>query len=360
MRHGNPVIGRVGRHRSFRIAFAFAVVMVVASSGCAGERFTSSAPPTATTSTPSGDGLDTQSTATSPEVTTVALTIQDPVLGALTFDALAAGDPDLARRGRLVIMLHGFPETDESYRELLPPVAAAGYYAVALSQRGYSPGARPTDIAAYSIVNLVGDVARVADSLGATTFHVVGHDWGGAVAWVLAVLDPARVSSLTALSTPHPDALSAGIANPADPQHQASAYMQTFRASDSQDRMLANGVDGFDALFGPAGGGLPAEKVAQYAQVLATPVALNAALNWYRANPLPLAAPLGPVTVPTLYLWGSNDTAFTRTSTEATAKYVTGPYEFRELPGRSHWLPETASADIVAALLPHLEATTPG
>jgi pimeloyl-ACP methyl ester carboxylesterase len=146
-----------------------------------------------------------------------------PVLGRLRFNALVAGDPQEARQGRLVLFLHGFLETAESFREILPTVARAGYYAVAFSQRGYSPRARPAAVGAYNVINLVGDVGRVAASLGAPTFHIVGHDWGAGVAWVTAALYPKLVTSLTVLSTPDPDAMSAAIADPRSPQHAAFA-----------------------------------------------------------------------------------------------------------------------------------------
>ncbi|MGZ4234275.1 MAG: alpha/beta fold hydrolase, partial [Solirubrobacteraceae bacterium] len=222
------------------------------------------------------------------------LTIRDPVLGRLRFNALVAGDPQKARQGRLVLFLHGFPETAESYREILPTVARAGYYAVAFSQRGYSPRARPAAVDAYNIINLVADVTRVAASLGAPTFHLVGHDWGGGVAWVTAALYPKLVTSLTVLSTPDPDALSAGIAKPRSPQHAASHYITTLRAAGSQNRILANGITGFKALFTLGGGGIPATNVDTYARAMATPAALRAAIDWYRANPFP-TPPLGPI-----------------------------------------------------------------
>ena len=102
----------------------------------------------------------------------------EPELGSLSFDALVAGNPEEARNGRLVLFLHGFPETAESFRKMLPLVVRAGYYAVAYSQRGYSPGARQSAVSAYNILDLVGDVTAIAASLGAPSFHLVGHDWG--------------------------------------------------------------------------------------------------------------------------------------------------------------------------------------
>jgi pimeloyl-ACP methyl ester carboxylesterase len=98
-----------------------------------------------------------------------------PDLGTLTSSA-AAGDPARAGDGRLVLLLHGFPETDESYRAFLPALADAGYYAVAPNQRGYSPGARPDGVDAYAIDHLTSDTLALATALGADRFQLVGHD----------------------------------------------------------------------------------------------------------------------------------------------------------------------------------------
>ena len=288
----------------------------------------------------------------------MTLTIRDPVLGPLHFNALVAGDLRQARRGKLVLFLHGFPETAQSFSRILPMVARAGYYAVAFSQRGYSPGARPHAVDAYNVINLVGDVTRIAASLGAPTFHLVGHDWGGGVAWVTAALYPKLVTSLTVLSTPDPDALSAAIADPRSPQHAASSYIAALRAPGSQNRILAHGVKGFKALFALGGGRLPTTFVDAFARALATPTALGATIDWYRANPFPTPR-IGPIKVPTVYLWGSSDAVFLRSTAQATAADVEGPYTFCVLPGQGHWLPEDAADEIVTTLLPQLARSRP-
>jgi pimeloyl-ACP methyl ester carboxylesterase len=110
----------------------------------------------------------------------------------------AAGPPT----GELVMLLHGFPQTCACWTPLLETLAAAGYRAVAPDQRGYSSTARPTTVTAYRMPELVADVAAIADRLGAATFHLVGHDWGGVVAWRLTGQHPERVATLTAVSTP--------------------------------------------------------------------------------------------------------------------------------------------------------------
>src|SRR5918996_5380175 len=121
-------------------------------------------------------------------------------VGAHTFDALADGPDD----AELVLLLHGFPQTSASWREQIEALAAAVHRAVAPDQRGYSPNARPTDVAAYAMPALVGDVLELADALGAERFHLVGQDWGGAGAWQGGRRHPGRRRSPTGVSTPHP------------------------------------------------------------------------------------------------------------------------------------------------------------
>lgn len=305
-----------------------------------------------------GGSAGPDATATPARTTPAAVTerqvrIQDPDLGTLTFDALAAGDPARAGDGRLVLLLHGFPETDESYRAFLPALADAGYYAVAPNQRGYSPGARPDGVDAYAIDHLTSDTLALATALGADRFQLVGHDWGGGVAWATARAAPDRVATLTVLSTPHLDAMRDAYLDPNGEQSRMSGYMQTFRTPGVENGILANGADSFVRVFA-AGGGLPEREARRYAEVLGTPAALGAALNWYRANPLPAPTALGPITVPTLFVWGREDAALGGTAARATGRYVTGAYRFEVLEGRSHWLPEEAAADVVPLLLAHL------
>jgi pimeloyl-ACP methyl ester carboxylesterase len=148
--------------------------------------------------------------------------LQLPVRG-LVFHALAAGPPT----GELVVLLHGFPQTSACWTRVLATLAGAGYRAVAPDQRGYSPGARPTTIQAYRMSELVADVLAIADRLGAETFHLVGHDLGGVVAWRLAGRHPERVATLAAISTPHPRAFSRALV--AGTQALRSAYIPVFR-----------------------------------------------------------------------------------------------------------------------------------
>lgn len=279
--------------------------------------------------------------------------IRIPV-GDMVFDALAAGPED----GELVLLLHGFPQSSYLYRKQLPVLAAQGFRAVAPDQRGYSPDARPPEVSDYAMGDLVGDVLGMATALGAERFHLVGHDWGGAVAWVVGSAAPQRVRSLVALSTPHVSAFGRALAEAGGEQAQASSYFAAFRAEGSERRFLENDAAHFKELLG-RWGGMPEADIETYLDILGTEEALGAALNWYRAGTggATPATPPPPaiVTVPTLYVWSTNDDAFTRATAEASAEFVTGPYRFEILEGISHWIAEEAPERLSELLVEHLQ-----
>lgn len=281
---------------------------------------------------------------------TLSLVVDD-----LTFDAVADGPLD----GPPVLLLHGFPETSHSWRFVQPQLAAAGFRTVAPDLRGYSPGASPTDPAEYSIRALVGDVLGLADVLGWPTFDLVGHDWGGAVAWHVAGRHPERIRRLAVVSTAHPVAFQrakdAGPSPDGDDQAAKSSYMATFRQPGAEDLFLAD--DG--AMFGGmlVGSGLDPESAAHYVARFSTAERLTGPLNWYRGADPTDAAGLGPITQPTLFVWSTDDIAIGRTAAEGTAACVDGPYRFEVLDGVSHWIPEVAAHELSALLVEHLTAT---
>ncbi|MCC7536536.1 MAG: alpha/beta hydrolase [Deltaproteobacteria bacterium] len=271
--------------------------------------------------------------------------------GGLVFDARAAGPED----GELVLLLHGFPETSFEWRDQLGALGDAGYRAVAPDQRGYSPRARPTDDDAYEISLLVDDVLAIADALGGARFHVVGHDWGAAVAWGVAKLGEDRVRSLSAFSVPHPDAFRQVLADPTSCQNEASSYFDMFVMPDYADVLLRGDAFGLRFVYA----GLPDEAVDEYLSVLGTREALSAALAWYRANVadrMLRGGELGNITVPTLFVWSDGDTALCRDGADLTADFVQGPYRFEVIEGVSHWIPELAPDESTALLLEHLAA----
>jgi len=281
----------------------------------------------------------------------MAIDMTEIAVGALTFDALADGPED----AELVLLLHGFPQTSASWCDQVTALATAGYRAVAPDQRGYSPRARPTELAAYAMPELVGDVIGFADALGAARFHLVGHDWGGAVAWHVAARHPDRLHTLAVVSTPHPAALRRAYSGDlGGDQAERSGYMAFFRQPDSQDRMLENDAAVFRLLF--AGSGMPEGRERPYLEALGTPQALGAALNWYRAASVADAEGLGPITTPTLYVWSTEDVALGTEAAEATAQCVEGPYHFAVIEGVSHWIAEQAPDRLNQLLLDHISA----
>ncbi|MEO6988677.1 MAG: alpha/beta hydrolase [Aquihabitans sp.] len=273
-------------------------------------------------------------------------------VGPLNFDAWADGPLD----GEPVLLLHGFPESARCWRHVQPLLAVAGYRSVAPDLRGYSPGARPVDVAEYTMSYLVGDVLALADQLGWDRFHLVGHDWGGAVAWQVAGRHPDRIRTLTAVSTPHPGAFTAakkaGASPDGDDQAAKSDYMQVFRSDGAEELFLNDESAVFRAVL--EGSGLSAEDAEHYIARFDTVEALAGPLAWYRAADPADSQGMGPITVPTLYVWSTEDIALGRTAAELTGAQVDGPYTFEVLEGVSHWIPEMAADALGERLVSHL------
>src|SRR5829696_1803979 len=273
--------------------------------------------------------------------------VQQVDVGDLTFDVRVDGPED----GQPVLLLHGFPETSLSWAAVTPKLTAAGLRTYAPDQLGYSPGARPDEVAAYSTPSLAQVTADLMTALGVDRADVVGHDWGANVAWALAAWHPDRVRSLTAVSVPHPSAYT--VAYRTDPeQKERSGYIRLFwQAGKAEDVLLADDSRRLRRMLsgGEGDSGVPAEAIDEYVAVLSAPGALTAALNWYRA--MSSKDRVDPVGVPTTYVWSDGDVAIGRTAAEACANYVTGDYAFVELPGITHWIPEQAPEQLARAIL---------
>lgn len=275
--------------------------------------------------------------------------------GPFSFIAHGAGPED----GPLVLLLHGFPQTSFVWRYQMAALATAGYRAVAFDQRGYSPGARPEGVEHYRLEHLVADVLAVADELGAHRSHVVGHDWGGAVAWLLAAHYPQRVRTMTSVSTPHPAAFANALASNDPEQVTKSAYIGFLRDESAEGLLLSEDGQGIVRALEVAGHP-DIEGASAYVSVLTQPGALTAALNWYRAVTVTEAAARSAaavrVTVPTMYVWSDGDAALGRKAAEDTGEFVEGPYRFEVLQGVSHWIPEEVPDQLNALLLDHLSS----
>lgn len=268
----------------------------------------------------------------------------------MTFRARVAGTGN--RDGEGVILLHGFPETSMMWEPLLEALDKSGYRAIAFDQRGYSPGARPRLESEYTKGKLANDVLAIADAAGFESFHVIGHDFGGAIAWTLADRHPERVLSLTSLSMPHPLALSKALSTPS-PQWPASSYVLFYRLP-----VLPELVMGFDraaVLAQWKWARHPEAQVAEYRRVFSESGALHAALDWYRAFEFRSLDPAGKIRPPTLFLWGQEDRAFSRASAIATGNFMDGPYRLRTV-SAGHNLMLDAPQVIIPEIVGHLDA----
>ncbi|HZA32245.1 MAG TPA: alpha/beta fold hydrolase [Propionibacteriaceae bacterium] len=256
--------------------------------------------------------------------------------------------------GQLIIALHGFPQTSTSWEAVGRRLAEAGNRVLAFDQRGYSPAARPREVSAYRVDRLAGDVLALADAVEVDRFHVVGHDWGGGVAWYLGAHHADRLHTLTAVSTPHLRALLAAM-----PKGQAlrSWYMLWFQLPWLPEFVLRV-RDGAIASWTlrRAGARNPSEAV----RLLSDQGAATGAINWYRGLRVPGARPYGTVAVPTLYVWSDRDPALGRRAAVDTRRWVTGPYRFEILRGVSHWIPEERPDELADMIIGHINSHSGG
>jgi pimeloyl-ACP methyl ester carboxylesterase len=266
----------------------------------------------------------------------------------LTFDVAVGGPED----GRPVVLLHGFPQDSSSWDRVVVLLHDAGCRTYRPDQRGYSPGARPLEVDAYTTDVLAGDVIGLANALGLDQFHLVGHDWGAAVAWVTAARHADRLHTLTAVSVPHLAAYGRALQSDPDQQQRASYIGLLRQPGKAEDLLLEDGAQRLRAMYQ---GGVPDAQLESYVAQLSEPGALTAALNWYRAMKADLSS-LPPVRVPTTYVWSDEDLAIGRVPAEECVDHVDADYRFVELAGISHWIPEQAPDALAAAIIERVTA----
>ena len=245
----------------------------------------------------------------------------------LTRIALATGvDLDVQLAGAEdappAILLHGFPESHRTWRHIVPDLAR-DHRVVAPDQRGYARSSKPGAVEDYATDKLVADVIALADALGIDRFTLVGHDWGGAIAWAVALARPDRVDRLVIVNAPHPLVFQRSLFDD-DSQRAASQYITRFRDTALDRGLVGEGLRRFlGTTFAEHGAALlVGEDKAAYLDEWSQPGAITGMLNWYRASrvivPAPgddasrpafLDAPFPPVTQPTLVIWGTGDKA---------------------------------------------------
>ncbi|KAI9032944.1 putative hydrolase [Hyaloraphidium curvatum] len=290
-------------------------------------------------------------------------TIGIPIPGG-TLTAFAAGPAS----GELVVLLHGFPQSRHAFKRQLPALASAGFRAVAVDQRGYSPGLRPdpADIMNYTVDKMVADVFAVADAVSpGRRFHLVGIDWGGAIAWHAASLHPSRLASLTVLSRPHPLSFRAAFQADAEGQRTRSGHHAAFLKPEAGPELVKDGCARIRELLGPKWAskskGVPAETIDEYLSVVGNEAAMEAALGWYRAAGAALkGTEVGIIEVPTLYLWGEEDGTVGKTAAHGTGAHVAAAYRFVPLAGVGHFVTDEAPEVVNKELVEHVRRNPAG
>lgn len=261
-----------------------------------------------------------------------------------TFDVTASGDPNKGT----IVLLHGFPQTADSWRKVTPILNANGYRTIAPDQRGYSPGARPSGRLAYRTTHLVDDAAALVRQLGIGPVHVVGHDWGAAVAWGLAARNPELVRTLTSVSVPHPGAFVKSMLS--SNQALKSWYMAAFQPPLLPELLVTRAPGLFDKVL--ANSGMDDAQIAEVHRRVIDSGALSGSLAWYRAMALSTPPDLARrVAVPTTHVFGAADTALSRRGAELTADFVIGDFALEVLEDAGHWIPEDNAAELSELIL---------
>ncbi len=262
----------------------------------------------------------------------------------LTFVVDAAGEGDT-----IALLLHGFPESREAWRGQLERLPALGWRTVAPDLRGYGDSSRPQGKAAYGIDHLVQDVAALFEALGAKRRVLIGHDWGGVIAWQ-AALRGVSLDGLVILNAPHPAIFRRALRS--QEQRLKSWYVAYFLLPWLPELMLRrNDGKALAALLRRQSPNLSPELLEVLRRNIVKPGAATAMLNYYRANALSLSGP-GPwarIEVPTLMIWGENDIALSLSLTEGLGPFV-ADFTLRRIPEASHWVQQDAPAAVDQAI----------
>ena len=286
----------------------------------------------------------------------------------VTLNVALAGDPAKPA----VILLHGFPESHRTWREVAPRLQDR-FRLVMPDQRGFAGSDRPQEVDAYAANILVDDIFALADALAIERFALVGHDWGGAMAWAAALRGDPRLERLAIINAPHHAVFQKSLIEDPD-QRAASQYISAFRSPKFEKAVEAMG---YEALFEKSFGRhvdlaiIPEAEKQQYIAEWSQPGGLTAMLNWYRASRLKVPPPgvslplpqwvleaFPAIEVPTLVIWGMQDKALLPIQLEGLDRLVDDLTIVR-LPAAGHFAPWEAPTEVVAALEPFLAEASP-
>ena len=267
-------------------------------------------------------------------------------------------------KGPLILFLHGFPEFWYSWKDLLADFGR-DHHAVAVDMRGYNLSSRPETVDAYRAPVIVEDIRALAVKLKAKKFVLVGHDWGGVIAWAFAAQHPEMLDRLIIINAPHPTVFSRELANnPA--QQKASGYFNLFNSPQAEQTLSQNN---FAGMLGAFGSSLNEEDRKMYLAAWNRPGGLTGGLNYYRAAQLhspaeapagrgaqpPAIQPLTPITTPTLVIWGEKDTALLTGNLERLDQFVK-PLTIERVPEGSHWVVHEKPEQVIQYMRAFLKA----
>jgi len=251
--------------------------------------------------------------------------------------------------GQPVLLLHGFPDSSQGWRYQVPALTEAGFRAIVPDLRGFGESGKPAAVEEYRVGRSVADLVCLLDELGVARAHVIGHDWGGAVAWALAARCPDRVDRLVVLSVGHPEA----YRDPSLEQRRKGWYQLLFQFTGVAEELLRS--DDWKLLRDWLSGAVDGDR---FVAELSRPGALTPALNWYRANSDPRQAleraRFPSVGVPTLALWSDGDAYLTEEPVLASTAHVTGSWRYERVEGAGHWLQIDAHERVNELLLDFL------
>lgn len=235
--------------------------------------------------------------------------------------------------GPAVVLLHGFPDSSYLWRGQLPGLVDAGLRVIAPDLRGFGESERPDQVADYGIGHSVQDVLEILDALELERAHVVGHDFGAVVAWLVAAYAPERVDRLVAMSVGHP----ASYRERSIEQREKGWYQLLFQFPEAEQLLVRDDWKLLRELLRGSG------DLERYLVDLSRPGALTAGLNWYRANLAPgrelaESPPVPDVAASTLGLWSSGDNYLTEDRMVKSGEHVSGPWRYERIEGASHWL----------------------
>ena len=288
-----------------------------------------------------------------------------PLSTGVTLNVALAGD----REKPPVMLLHGFPESHRTWREIAPRLES-DFHLIMPDQRGFAGSDRPQEVEAYETDTLIDDIFALADALRLERFALVGHDWGGAISWTAALRGDPRLTRLAIVNAPHPIVFQKSLIEDSE-QRAASQYISAFRS-----RMFEKAAEamGYEALFEKSFSRhvdlalIPEAERRQYIAEWSQPGGLTAMLNWYRASkvkvpppgvtlPLPqwVLSAFPTVKIPTLVIWGMQDKALLPVQLEGLDRLV-DHLEIVRIPDAGHFAPWEAPDEVVAALRPFLAA----